>query len=343
MQVTVELGSETEHFSIPVASTGGVRAQLALPADDYDMPTTLSMLKILFPPSRPVLGFYPAIKTPQASDRSAGGPPPILPRSRNLHGIAVGDRERDAAFVADESLLELGDEVDAAAGVVEELETPLDILELDRLGLALLAQQGRRGDQVAGVAQAGLLADLGEQGQRVRGDVDFLLLGPDAEDLSDFVALVRVRADDDDAVEEVEGEAVRGEVVGAADPRVASIAGHDHDRGQLVLQGTVHVGETFNVEHMNLIDEEDPGHNFRFPLLFPLPHFGVDLVADFAADLPGVSGEEGQKSLRSRVDDVDFVETDRVNDFFPFLQFTVRTLNELGVCAHGVVVARSSK
>lgn len=267
----------------------------------------------------------------------------LLWSSRNFHGIAVGDGERDVALVADEALLELGDKLDASTGVVEELETPLDILKLDGLGLALLAQERRRRDQVAGVAQARLLADLGEQGERVRRDIDFLLLGSDGENLADFLALIRVRADDDDAVEEVERQAVRGAVVGAPDPRVASIARHDDDRSQLVLQGTVDVGEAFNVQHMDLIDEEDPWHNLRFPLLFPFANFGVDLVTDFAADFSRVSGEEGEESLRSGVDDVDFVETDRVNDFFPFLEFAVRTLHELGVCAHGIVVARSSK
>lgn len=94
------------------------------------------------PPCWPVLffSFIQPIETPKQPRPRHWGSPSILPLwSRNLHGVAVGDRERDAALVADEALLELGDELDASTRVVEELETALDILEFDGLGLALLA------------------------------------------------------------------------------------------------------------------------------------------------------------------------------------------------------------
>lgn len=152
-------------------------------------------------------------------------------KSSKFHRITIRNRKRHAAPLADEAFLELGDKAHAPGRVVEELEAALDVLDLDGLGLALLGEEGGGGNEVAGVAQAGLGADLGEQGQGVGREVDFLLLRADGEDLADLVALVGVRADDDDAVEEVEGEAVRGAVGGASDPRVAPVAGHDHDGG----------------------------------------------------------------------------------------------------------------
>ena len=148
-----------------------------------------------------------------------------------------------------------------------------------------------------------------------------------------------MRADDDDAVEEVEGEAVRGAVGCAADPGVAAVAGHDDDGGQDVFEGAVDVGEAFDVQHVDFVDEKDPGDYLGLAFLFPLSHLRVDLIPDFAADFSCVTGEKRQEALGSRVDDVYFVQADGVYDFFPLLEFSVWALNEFGVCAHCIVVA----
>jgi hypothetical protein len=55
-------------------------------------------------------------------------------------GVAIHATELDTTFVTDESLLELGNELHAAVGVVEQLETPLDIQDLNLSCLALLCQ-----------------------------------------------------------------------------------------------------------------------------------------------------------------------------------------------------------
>lgn len=265
-------------------------------------------------------------------------PIPINKKSSKFHRITIRNRKCHAAPLADEAFLELGDKAHAPGRVVKELEAALDVLDLDGLGLALLGEEGGGGDEVAGVAQAGLGADLGEQGQGVGREVNFLLLRADGEDLADLVALVGVRADDDDAVEEVEGEAVRGAVGGASDPRVAPVAGHDHDGGQFVFEGAVDVGEAFDVEHVDFVDEEDARHDFGFAFFFPFPDFGVDLVADLATDLTRVAREEGEESLCSGIYDVDFVQADCVDDFFSLLQFTIWALHKLGICPHCIVV-----
>lgn len=59
------------------------------------------------------------------------------------------------------------------------------------------------GDEVARVAKPGLLADLGQEGQRVGGKIDLLLLGVDGEDLAQFVCCVRVGIDNGGAVKEI--------------------------------------------------------------------------------------------------------------------------------------------
>lgn len=253
--------------------------------------------------------------------------------------MAVSDDEVDGAVDADEALLGLVDEGDAAGGVVEEAEGALDVVDVDLLGAALGADELARGDEVGGVAEAGLAADLGEEGEGVGGHVDLFLGGADGEDLADLVGRVAGRLDDDDAVEEVEGQAVRAAVVGAADLGVAPVAGHDDDGGQVDLERAVDVAEALDVQHVHLVDEEHARHDLGFPFFFPLAHLGVDLVPDLAPDLARVAAEEGQEPLGARVDDVDLVERDGVYYLLALLQLAVGALQELGVDAHGVVVA----
>ena len=257
--------------------------------------------------------------------------------------MPIRHRQTHLPLLANKPLLKLLDEPHTPARIQKQLETPLHILDLDALPPPLLRQQTARRDQIARVPQSSFLADLGQQGQGVGRDVDFLLGGADGEDLADLVGGVGVGGDDDDAVEEVEGEAVRGAVGGAADAGAAAVRGHDDDGREVGFEGAVDVGEAFDVEHVDLVDEEDAGHDLGLAFFLPFADFGVDLVAHFAADLARVAGEEGEEALGAGVDDVDFVQGDGVDDFFALLQLAVGALDELGVGAHGVVVARAGK
>nr|POF17610.1 hypothetical protein CFP56_13024 [Quercus suber] len=297
-------------------------------------------------PRTPMLSFEYKTLRPSGSDarRRGSDRAPHLgpPGSRHLHRITVallpGTPQRHPAIFADEPALELGDELGAAAGIVEEAVAAADVLLVDLLGAALLREQVGGGDQVAGVAQPGLLAELGEQGEGVGRHVDLLLLGADGEDLADLVGRVGVGGDDDDAVEEVERQAVRRAVAGPADRRAAPVARHDDDRRQLVLERAVDEAEALDVQHVHLVDEQHPRHDLRLAFLPPLGHLGVDLLAHLAADLARVAGEQGQKALGAAVDDVDLVERHGVHRLPSHLQLAVRALDELRVRAHGVVV-----
>lgn len=247
--------------------------------------------------------------------------------------------EVHGAVIPNKPALGLGNEAHAAGGVVEQAEAALDVVDADLAGLSLGGDELGRGEQVAGVAEAGLLADLGEEGEGVGGAVDLLLLGADGQDVADVVGAVGLGLDDDDAVEEVEGQAVRAPVVRAADLGVAPVRRHDDDGRQVDLERPVDVAEALDVEHVDLVDEEDAGDDLRFPFLLPLPDLGVDLVPDLAADLARVAAEEGQEALGPRVDDVDLVQGDGVDDLAALLELAVGALQELGVGAHGVVVA----
>lgn len=59
-----------------------------------------------------------------------------------------------------------------------------------------------------------------------------------------------------------------------------------------------------------------------------LIYLGIDLISDFGLDLTGITGEQSQETLSSRVDDIDLVKSDGVCHFFPLLELTLRTLDD---------------
>lgn len=223
--------------------------------------------------------------------------------------------------------------------IVKEAEAPLHIGQGNLGLLPPLSQQVASHDEIARIAQPGLLAHLREQGQGVGAQVDLLFLCTNTDDLLDLIGGVRLGADDDNTVQEIQRQAVRRLVLGTTDAGVTSVRGHDDDGGEVVLEGAVDEGETFNVEHMHLVDEEHAGDDGGLPFLLPLGHFGVDLVANLTADLTGVTSKQCQEALRPAVDDIDLVKADSVGDLATLLELAIRAGQELGIGAHGVVVA----
>ena len=63
-----------------------------------------------------------------------------------------------------------------------------------------------------------------------------------------------------------------------------------------------------------LVDEKHARDDFRFALLSPFGDFAVDLLTHFGFDFARIAAEKRQKSLRSTVYYVDFVQGNRVND-----------------------------
>lgn len=217
-------------------------------------------------------------------------------------------------------VLVLLQQLGGALHVAEEAVDGLDVLDADLGGLALLGADGGGDDHVHGVPEGGVESELSEEVQGVLTHVHILLLRSELEDLADLALLVGLRGDDQEAVKEVDGDAVGALVLGAADGRDAAVGGHDEDGGEVALQGAVEEGEALDVEHVGLIDEEHAGDDGRLALLSPLGDALVDLLADLGLDLSGVTygwgggaehtGEEGEEALLSGVDYVDVVETD---------------------------------
>lgn len=50
---------------------------------------------------------------------------------------------------------------------------------------------------------------------------------------------------------------IRNEVRQTTVPGDAPVGGHNENRGQVTLQGPIQKGEALNVQHVNLINEQD--------------------------------------------------------------------------------------
>lgn len=80
---------------------------------------------------------------------------------------------------------------------------------------------------------------------------------PDLHDLPDLIHAVAFGRDDEHPVEQINRDPVRALVLGSSDPGHTSVRRHDDQRREVVLERSVEKGEALNVEHVNLVDEED--------------------------------------------------------------------------------------
>lgn len=67
--------------------------------------------------------------------------------------------------------------------------------------------------------------------------------------------------------------------VSSSDGAHAPVGSQDNDGGQTLFQGSIEVGKTLDVEHMDLVDEEHSGHQFSHSLVDVLVHHLVDLLS----------------------------------------------------------------
>ena len=124
---------------------------------------------------------------------------------------------------------------------------------------------------------------------------------------------------------------------------ITSVGGHNNNRSQVILQGSVEERETLNVQHVDLVNEQNTGSDLRLALLSPLRDLGVDLIPHFRLDFSGVPTEQGQKALSPAVDDVNLVEGDGVDNLLPLLELPLGALHEPGAGPGGVIVPSSGE
>ena len=122
-----------------------------------------------------------------------------------------------------------------------------------------------------------------------------------------------------------------GLVGGAPDLRDTSVGGHDHDRRLVALQCSIKEGEALDVEHVDLVDEENTRDDLGTALFAPLSDLLVNLFAHLGLDLTDITSEERHEALSARVNNIDLVKCHGVNDFLTLLKLTLWALNKSGL------------
>jgi hypothetical protein len=110
-----------------------------------------------------------------------------------------------------------------------------------------------------------------------------------------------------------------------------SVASHNDNRRKLAFQSPIQEGEALDIQHVHFVDEEDTRYNIGFSFFSPICYLAVDLVTQFRLNLASIACEQCEETLCTRVDDVDFMQGDSVDDFFAYLQLAFRTLDKLGL------------
>ena len=82
-----------------------------------------------------------------------------------------------------------------------------------------------------------------------------LLFAANDEDLLGLRLGVGAGGYDHEPVEQIDGDAVGGLVVGAPDLGDSTVGGDDQDGGHVALEGAVEPGEALHVEHVHLVDK----------------------------------------------------------------------------------------
>ena len=65
-------------------------------------------------------------------------------------------------------------------------------------------------------------------------------------------------------VQQIQRYSMRADdVVGASDDAFAAICGEDDDGSDGRLEGSMKISETLDIQHVNFVDEENAGNQFR--------------------------------------------------------------------------------
>ncbi len=94
---------------------------------------------------------------------------------------------------------------------------------------------------------------------------------------------------------------------------------------------------------MYLINEEDTRDDLSTALFSPLSNFLVNLFTNFRFNFTNVTSEKSHETLGSRVDDIDFVKSDCVDNFLTLLELAFWALHEAGLRANIVEIRAARK
>lgn len=66
----------------------------------------------------------------------------------------------------------------------------------------------------------------------------------------------------------------------------------------VAFQCSVEVRKALYIKHVNFVDKQDAWDDFGFAFFPPFSYLGVDLLANFSANLTRVAGKQGEETLR---------------------------------------------
>jgi len=92
---------------------------------------------------------------------------------------------------------------------------------------------------------------------------------------------------------------------------------------------------------VDLIDEQDTWNDLSSTFFSPFGNFLVDLFSNLWFDLTDITSEKGHETLSSRVDNINFVKGDSMNNFFSLLEFTFWALNVSGLWSRVIEITAS--
>mmetsp|Transcript_41919 Transcript_41919/g.82178 ORF Transcript_41919/g.82178 Transcript_41919/m.82178 type:complete len:470 (+) Transcript_41919:161-1570(+) len=150
---------------------------------------------------------------------------------------------------------------------------------------ARLREYPCRGEHLHRVPETRPCPDLPEQPKRPLVHLRPLHLRPDLHNGRHLLHAVGHGPHDEHPVQQIHGHAVGREHVRPANLAHPPVRREDDDGGERALEALVEKGETLDVEHVHLVDEEHPRHELRDALVdVPVDH-PVDLRAQFFRNL----------------------------------------------------------
>lgn len=130
-------------------------------------------------------------------------------------------------------------------------------------------------------------------------------------------------------------------VIGSSNVSDTSVSSQNDNWSGFTFQSSVQKWETFHIQHMDLINEQDSWDNLGLSFFSPFWNFLVDLLSDFLSNFSSCAWEQCQKSLWSGVNNIDFVKSNSMYDLFSLFNLSFWAVYESGLRPHCVILRSS--
>ena len=133
---------------------------------------------------------------------------------------------------------------------------------------------------------------------------------------------------DDQSVQKINWNTMRRLIVSSSDLSDSSVGSKDYNGCLVGLECSVKEREALDVQHVNLIDEQNTWNQIRLVLLLPLSNLLINLISYFRSDFSSLSREQSHKSLGPRVNHIDVMKRHSMNNLFPLKNLSFWTLSK---------------